>query len=154
MYPFTWLRPARAGSSVGISLATARISPKVNATDARSPRTVSRARRRSLRIRRRRLRGAALRGKSRTKAAILAVGGRDHGEHVVPVALELRGPEAADRRKLRDRCRARGGKRTQCAVVQDDVGGHLVRARAVEPPCPEALEETLVARRRRRVLGS
>ena len=82
-------------------------------------------------------------------ALMAAQSGRDHGEHVLAVALELRRAEAFDRGEVELRCGLGGRELAQRGVVQDDVGGYLVDARSLEPPRAQALEQAFIGRVRR-----
>src|SRR6188472_1472480 len=145
MYPFTCWSSWRCGSSFGISLAIARTRPKLKDTQLRSPTTVTRPRRRSLRMRRR-LRAAGFCWNGRKAASSLASSGSDYGEDVLRVAFELGRPEALDRRQVDRRARLGGRELAERGVVQNDVCGHLVGPRSLASPRPQALEERVVGR--------
>src|SRR6187200_2270932 len=129
MTPFRSVCWTRAGSSFGSSPATARITPRLNAAVLRAITTVRRARRRSLRIRRRRATGGAPCFRRNRKSSSLAPSGRDQCEHVLAVPFDLRRPEAAHGGEIRLRPGLRGGKRAEGLVVEDDVRGDGVGAR-------------------------
>ena len=70
-----------------------------------------------------------------------STGAHQRAEHVVAVALELRRADAGDRARSPSDLRLAAGDLRERRVVEDDVRRHLVRARALEPPCLQRGED-------------
>src|SRR5205085_898113 len=68
-------------------------------------------------------------------------------EDLLAVALDLRRADARHGGQLREAAWLSGGDLLERRVVEDDVGGHLVGLRALEPPGAERVES------RRQILG-